>query len=263
MNRRNFVVGLGTVATISGVASVTAASFADSVEPTADFQVIVDENLTLELGEGVPDEETELDSDDGWTDEEINFDEQDVSFEDDGEDGVVAYTDLEAGDGDEPINDDIELQVAVANDPDEVNDTTYDDFLKVVNDGIQEQNIAITYTFGDDVDEGTTGDADGGTSEGEINAEDVVDLFRFEVEDGEDDLLISPADPVDEPDEFVTVDPEDDVDIDFIVDLEDSLAEQFAEEADVEDSLFSEDEGAGDNFDLIDTLVVGVEEDDD
>jgi hypothetical protein len=40
MNRRNFVVGLGTVATISGVASVTAASFNDSVNPSTNFQIV-------------------------------------------------------------------------------------------------------------------------------------------------------------------------------------------------------------------------------
>jgi len=45
------MVGLGTVATISGVASVTAASFADEFESTADFRVIVDEELTVRPGD--------------------------------------------------------------------------------------------------------------------------------------------------------------------------------------------------------------------
>lgn len=46
MNRRNFVVGLGTVATISGVASVTAAAFQSDVSPSTNFQ-IVPENANL------------------------------------------------------------------------------------------------------------------------------------------------------------------------------------------------------------------------
>ena len=45
MNRRNFVVGLGTVATISGVASVTSAAFSgDSVSPSTNFQIVPEDS---------------------------------------------------------------------------------------------------------------------------------------------------------------------------------------------------------------------------
>jgi len=48
MNRRNFVVGLGTVATISGVASVTAAAFQSDVSPSTNFQIVPENaNLTV------------------------------------------------------------------------------------------------------------------------------------------------------------------------------------------------------------------------
>ena len=48
MNRRNFVVGLGTVATISGVASVTAAAFQSDVSPSTNFQIVpVNANLVV------------------------------------------------------------------------------------------------------------------------------------------------------------------------------------------------------------------------
>jgi len=261
MNRRNFVVGLGTVATISGVASVTAASFADSVTAQSDFQVIVDENLTLELGDGVPEDETELESESGWTDTSLSFDDQDIDFDsDDADGGVIAYTDLDAGDGeDDPINDEILLEVAVVNDPDVVNDTTYDEFLNVQNEGVNDQEVGIIYEFGEDVDESTVGDADGGSSEGEIDAADVVDLFVFEESGGDQISPDDEADGVDEPQPF-TAEPGPNQ-IDFIVNLEGDLADEFAEEADVEDSLFSNDDGASDNFDLIDSIEVGVIED--
>jgi hypothetical protein len=47
MNRRNFILGLGTAATLSGAASVTGAALQDTVEPTADFRVISSENLEV------------------------------------------------------------------------------------------------------------------------------------------------------------------------------------------------------------------------
>ena len=48
MNRRNLLLGLGTAATLSGAASVTGATFADSVTPTeADFRVIAEANVAV------------------------------------------------------------------------------------------------------------------------------------------------------------------------------------------------------------------------
>jgi hypothetical protein len=47
MNRRNFILGLGTAATLSGAASVTGATLTDTVTPNADFRVIASQNLEV------------------------------------------------------------------------------------------------------------------------------------------------------------------------------------------------------------------------
>lgn len=47
MNRRNFILGLGTAATLSGAASVTGAALQDTVAPSADFRVIAAETLNV------------------------------------------------------------------------------------------------------------------------------------------------------------------------------------------------------------------------
>ena len=46
MQRRNFILGLGAAATLSGAASVTGAAFADSVSASgADFRVITEASI--------------------------------------------------------------------------------------------------------------------------------------------------------------------------------------------------------------------------
>jgi len=51
MNRRNFILGLGTAATLSGAASVTGAALQDTVTPEADFRVIAEQNLEVRRNE--------------------------------------------------------------------------------------------------------------------------------------------------------------------------------------------------------------------
>jgi len=48
MNRRNFILGLGTAATLSGAASVTGAAISNEVAPEANFQVVAEEQLVVE-----------------------------------------------------------------------------------------------------------------------------------------------------------------------------------------------------------------------
>ena len=247
-------MGLGTVATISGVASVTAASFADSVTAGSDFRVIVDENLTLELGEGVPEEE-DLEDEDEWTDDEINFDE--VEFDED-DNGQLIYIEDHTG---EPENEDIQIQLAIANDPDIDDQDGYDELLAVRNDGISDQEVGIEYVYGDDVDTDDLDDeyaAEGTTSDGDVTPAEVADLFEFEV--GDEPISPDPEGDVDEA-RFITVAGGDTEQIDLNIDLDGSgVADTLADEADVEDEIFSSSDGAGDDFELLYEIRVGVQE---
>jgi len=254
MNRRNFVVGLGTVATISGVASVTAASFADSVEAGGNFQVIVDEELTVEAGEQVPDDN----SGDGWTGIDLTDDDEheDLTADnfDDDDDGTLAhFADSEA------TNEDLDIGLAVLNNEDEVPENrTYEEFLNIQNDGATDQEVGIQYVFGDDVD--TTeldDDVQDNTDDGDIAVDTVTDLFTFETT--EDDEQLSPSGSDNEPGE-VTVDPGENQ-VDLIIDL-DGNSEEIAEAADVEDGIF-DDDGVNEAVDLLNSIVVGLIEEDD
>jgi hypothetical protein len=55
MNRRNFILGLGTAATLSGAASVTGASITEQVEPTANFQVVAEQQLEVQKNDQLSD----------------------------------------------------------------------------------------------------------------------------------------------------------------------------------------------------------------
>jgi len=73
MNRRNFVVGLGTVATISGVASVTSAAFNAQVKPSTNFQIVPeDAQLAVRrLEETIDGDYSNLDDNASWNESEI------------------------------------------------------------------------------------------------------------------------------------------------------------------------------------------------
>jgi hypothetical protein len=55
MNRRNFILGLGTAATLSGAASVTGAAVSGSVDATAEFSVVAEDNLVVEKSDSLSD----------------------------------------------------------------------------------------------------------------------------------------------------------------------------------------------------------------
>jgi len=260
MNRRNFVVGLGTVATISGVASVTAASFADSIEAGANFQAIVDEEVTLRIGDGVPDDGDFSVDGNGFTDTDLT--------DDSGHEGLTA-DDFDSGDGgalahfadrdSEPINDEIEIGVAVLNDDEEVDgdaDNNYEEFLEIDNEGASEQEIGIRYIYGDDVDnEGLSDEVQGDDGEsGDVDPDDVVELFTFVTDDGGDQ--ISPDDgDVEEPNSFTAEPGEHQINLE--ISLDDDLAGRLADAADVDDGIF-DDDGVNENLDLLDAIEVGV-----
>ncbi len=55
MNRRNFILGLGTAATLSGAASVTGASISNSINSTANFNVVAENQLVVRKNNALDD----------------------------------------------------------------------------------------------------------------------------------------------------------------------------------------------------------------
>jgi len=129
MNRRNLLLGLGTAATLSGAASVTGATFADSVTPTeADFRVIAEANVAVN---GV------ANPTDGGVD---NTSQGFVDTGNASNDGGVNFTEINAGDVDtlpvvhaDGTTDNDDLTVTLAFETDDA--TTLSPVLEIDNTG--------------------------------------------------------------------------------------------------------------------------------
>ncbi|MFW6320615.1 MAG: hypothetical protein ACOC0Z_02085 [Halohasta sp.] len=185
MNRRNFVVGLGTVATLSGVASVTAASFADSVEPTTNFQVVALEgDLVVRRLQADVDYDSLSEENDSWNESSID-DLGNVTREDNQNNSVVAYVN-------DQTNDELEAQLAFEAKNETYEEYTVDDslddggygFFEIANLGeTDEEDVGIIFNYDSD-----------NVGEGEMFEEaDVADMFTFVANDDEgDETVISP-----------------------------------------------------------------------
>ncbi len=250
MNRRNFVVGLGTVATISGVASVTAASFSDEVTPTTNFQ-IVPENAELVVQRlGNYDTVTENDY---FANSSIDFANETSNVSTD----VVAYlNDTENGN--------LGAELALNN----TNTTTFDQyhsknasgtdnsysdsdgFFEIANLGETAEDVSITLNYSDVVV------ADGDAGEDDITESDVANLFQFMDNDGN---LISPDPDGESPDAAtpaneVTVSSSEVENIGLDINLDADIKDKIQQEAG--SSPFEE---TADTVKLLESIDVGVD----
>jgi len=159
MNRRNLLLGLGTAATLSGAASVTGATFADSVTPTeADFRVIAEANVAVN---GV------ANTNDGGVD---NTSESFVNSGNASNDGGVNFTEIGSQDVDtlpvvhaDGTTDNDDLTVTLAFETDDA--TTLSPVLELDNTGDTSVDVGVYFTdengdsgFGADVTEDGTAD---------------------------------------------------------------------------------------------------------
>jgi hypothetical protein len=190
MNRRNFILGLGTAATLSGAASVTGASISGTADAGANFQVIAENNLTIQRNSGF----SEAANGEILNSTSENYVNSTVSYVD--SEGTLNET---IGSGIENVggprltvndqeNGGLSLALATQNDAtieDNLNSTTgsnaspYSDAngtapLEIVNNGGQDKTISASYTYGDDV----------GT--GSLTESDVAQLFTFSINDNAD-----------------------------------------------------------------------------
>ena len=253
MNRRNLLLGLGTAATLSGAASVTGATFADSVTPTeADFRVIAEANVAVN---GV------ANPTDGGVD---NTSQGFVDTGNASNDGGVNFTEIGSQDVDtlpvvhaDGTTDNDDLTVTLAFETEDA--TTLSPVLEIDNTGDTSVDVGVYFTdetgssgFGADVTE------DGTTNTDVITPTDVVETIQVVDSNG---TQISP-DTVDNstPDETtqtvpntVTVGPG----------TTEDLGIQITDNADFDSSVESVASGGTpfsggvDDIDLIDAISIG------
>jgi hypothetical protein len=199
MNRRNFILGLGTAATLSGAASVTGAAINESVSPSANFQVIAEQNLDVRRNGGLDTVGGNIDNSsyDNYVNSTVDYVGPEGTFSGDN------ATDSGAGDVAGPrltVNNqtdgDLSMALASPNDatiaannngsnglsgtPDDPYGGSSSAPLEVVNQGGSTVEVTVDYNYGADVNSTDEG--------GSIPPEDIAQLFTFSIPDSQDSV---------------------------------------------------------------------------
>ncbi len=248
MNRRNFVLGLGTAATLSGAASVTGAALADTTGVSnTDFRVFA--QAALEVSGGFTgDDSIENGSNDNIVNasgnNEIDYSGIDTTnFEDD---FPLATSGGSTADGD------LSVELAFSR----TADGRKDSLLTVNNTGSTDEDFGIVFQ----TDDNTAGFGDGVGTDG-VTAQEVVDTISFEA--GSEDTKISPStvtgasDSDQEPDSRVTVPAGGSVTVDINFSATSAFENQVAGNVSTSGNPFDSG-GALGNIDLIDGILVGT-----
>jgi hypothetical protein len=195
MNRRNFILGLGTAATLSGAASVTGAALSNTVDATSNFQIVATNDLTVRRNSNL--DTTALGANSNYSDTTVSefnhtgaepFPNMTVNGSADGDLGMALATgndnssDYNRNDslgGTEPYNGTVagtteaqNLDVAP---------------LQIENNGGSQKEVAVEYGIGSDVDSESASDSDGN-----VDPVDVAQLFTFKIGDQQ---ISPPSDP--------------------------------------------------------------------
>ena len=196
MNRRNFILGLGTAATLSGAASVTGASISGTADASSNFNVIAENNLTIRRNdEDFTTFGSEIAND--TSDQYVNTT---VSYVGNGSDSEGTMNDT-IGSGIEDVGgprltvndqEDGSLSMALATQNDatiEANQNStegtsaspYSDDngtapLRIVNNGGSDKTVSASYSYG------------GSVGNGSLTESDVAQLFTFSINDTGGDI---------------------------------------------------------------------------
>jgi len=190
MNRRNFILGLGTAATLSGAASVTGASISGSADAGANFQVVAENNLTVQRNSGfstASNGEILNSTSDNYVNSTVNYVDSEGTLNETIGSGIenIGGPRLTVND-----QEDSSLSMALATQNDasiEANlnstegssaspysDTNGTAPLEIVNNGGSSKTISTSYSYGDDVGSGS------------LTNSDVAQLFTFSINDNSD-----------------------------------------------------------------------------
>ncbi|GAB7010353.1 hypothetical protein [Halorubrum trueperi] len=242
--RRSMLLGLGALATGSG-AVFSSASFTSSADSSADFRVVVEDDLIAEAGESFRDGE-EFDPD-----EDMYYDISSESLFSGGDDDIDGTLNtLEPGDlpavgANAETNEDLAFEVATMIDTSH----DFDGFLRIRNEGTEDKDVGITFTPSDTI-----------TEDGPLTLGLVQNTYQFKLEGG---MIISPnpsgnGDGDSDPANFVTIPAGGSENVALHVNTEDQTSKDLTKGADLDDlDPFSEN-GEHATIDLVDEIVIGT-----
>jgi hypothetical protein len=190
MNRRNFILGLGTAATLSGAASVTGASISGTADASANFQVIAENDLNVQRNSGISEAgngELLNSTSDNYVNTTVGY----VGTDANDEEGYLNTTDgsgyKDVGgprltvNGQEDGN--LRLALTAPNDASTGSGDPYDSGsggtapLEIVNNGATDKTISTEFTYGGGIENNGSGSAGDDT----LDSGDVAELFQFSI----------------------------------------------------------------------------------
>lgn len=260
MNRRNFILGLGTAATLSGAASVTSASLQGTVAPGADFRILSAQQLTVRRNPDIQVENAEGENEtnaslDGYVNTTADYVGEEGSFNFTGQgSGTLNNSggpNLTVDSGD---NGELNMSLATPNDnsTDANRNATLDGSpyynesatngnapLQVVNNGAADADVGVSYGYGEDV----------GTGSNEIPEETVNQLFEFAIAGNQ----VSPDGSTNEPADYETVTSGGDKLVNFDINYSQDI------ESELRANLSSGFGASGDNLQLLEFVRFGVD----
>jgi hypothetical protein len=258
MNRRNFILGLGTAATLSGAASVTGATLSNEVSATSNFSVIAEEDLTIRRNSDITtasDGSIDNSSSDDYVNTTVDYvsSEGQLDFTSDSERRGVSSPQLTVND-----QEDGSLEIAVAT-PNEAG-VTFDSSsggtlapLEIENTGGTDKTVAADYTYNS-----TNVTNSGGSNtrgDGNLDSGDVATLFQFSI----GGTQISPSSG--QPDSTgatagntATVDAGTTVDVDFSINFSQDIVDDISDNS---GGSYSFSSGNAEDVQLLDQISFG------
>ena len=186
LSRRKTVIGMGMLAAGSG-AAFSSAAFNNSVSPSSDMRVVVEEQLIVEPGIMFRDGSNADDTFDPSTvgtgpNSENLYDNDGIGgsgteiFGGNNDDGLadITFDDVPAASANDDSNDNLSLEVATLLEVDDQIGSSSEGFIQIRNDTSESQTVAIRF---EEFGPGTGGSQD--SKGGAVSESDVVSIYEF------------------------------------------------------------------------------------
>jgi hypothetical protein len=251
VNRRNFILGVGTAATLSGAASVTGAALSTSVETAFGGVKVRTRGRLVARRNSVLTEQNVLSNNE-------NFSTDNITWSKVGQDSPVNYNDFPQLYVNDSTNADLTIELATGDDTDSPYNNNLSSGgaepynssqsygyapLEIENSGPAQKDVAVKYGYGEDVTDSSTA----------LSKEQVAEIYRFHI----DGTQVSPAEG--SPDTHgtpVTFEPSETKRVDLNIQLSESTAKDVRSAAGSTGPYSLSTDGRAQS-DLLDTAVFG------
>jgi hypothetical protein len=253
VNRRNFILGVGTAATLSGAASITGASLSNTVSTDfSNFKIVAEAELTVRRNETLTDQNVLTNNE--------NFTNSSIDFTTIGQDSPVDYSDFPLLYVDNETDGNLTMELGTSADDDAIYNNNlstggtepYDGDqpygyapLEIENTGATDKDIAVSYTYNDD-------DV---VNSSELSKGQVAEVYEFEI--GGTRISPAPASP-DSHGNKVTIPSQETKPVDLKIELDENTASDVKAVSNFNSNEYSFSDAARARAKLLDAATFGV-----